>query len=81
MNLQANLRDPADRSVLGICGDTPQTLVIDLADLVDWAAEATPRIARLRGAVRGEQLVALGFAALTAAAVTLLVAWHHGSRS
>jgi hypothetical protein len=81
MNVQANLRDPAERSVLGLRGDTPQRLVVDIADLVDWAAEATPRIARLRHAVRGEQVVALGFAALTAAAVTFLVAWHHGSRS
>jgi hypothetical protein len=81
MNMQGNLRDPAARAVLGLRGDTPQRLVVDMADLVDWAAEATPKIARLRDAVRGEQLVALGFAALTAAAVTLLVAWHHGSRS
>jgi len=81
MNIRAKLRDPVDRSVLRLRGDTPQRLVVDMADLVDWAAEATPRIARLQDAVRGEQLVALGFAALTAAAVTFLVAWHHGSRS
>jgi hypothetical protein len=55
-------------------GDTVERLVLDIADLVDWTAHSAPRITQVRQALRDPRFAALGFVALTAATVALLLA-------
>lgn len=60
--------------------DELRRLVVDIEDLVDWAATAAPRLVRLPAPLRNEPIVAIGLAALLITAVTVLVSRRNGSR-
>jgi hypothetical protein len=73
MNTQLKPDELTDPTDFGIRGDSLQRLIVDIEDLVDWAADLAPQVVPARDASRAPYLVALGLAALTAAAITLLV--------
>ena len=54
-------------------GEPLQRLVLDFADLVDWAADLAPQIRRVRDASQAPYLVTAGLAALLAVGVVLLM--------
>jgi hypothetical protein len=73
MNTQLKPDDFNEPPDFGIRDDSLQRLVVDIEDLVDWAADLAPQVAQMRDASRAPYVVALGLAALTGAVITLLV--------
>ena len=69
--------DPID---VGLPEDELRSLALDIEDLVDWAASAGPRKARLREAARLEYIAAFGVTALLVSAMAFLLARRRGSR-
>ena len=58
--------------------DELRRLVVDIEDLVDWAAAAAPRVMRPPAPLRNQHIVAIGLAALLVTALTLLVSRPNG---
>ena len=58
---------------LDTAGEPLQRLVLDFADLVDWAADLSPRVRRVREASQAPYLVTVGLAALLTVGVVLLM--------
>lgn len=69
--------DPVD---VDLPEDELRSLVLDIEDLVDWAAAAGPSRARLREALRLEYIAAFGVSALLVSALALLFARRRDSR-
>jgi hypothetical protein len=70
----------ADSVDLITAEDELRRLVVDIEDLVDWAAAAAPRLLRLPAPLRNEHIVAIGVTALVVSALTVLVSRRNGSR-
>ena len=73
MHAQLVRDDFNSHAVLDPAGEPLQRLVLDFEDLVDWAADLSPRVRRVRDAAQAPYLVTAGLAALLAVGAVLLM--------